>query len=150
MKKQPFTLDFSITIAAGLLLIFGLAAAVPADGLPPRPDTTPTAVPSLPAHVRGAQIILTQTSTVAFPHEAWTVLQWQSATGTWYDVEGWQGTFDPDGQVIWWVGPEHLGENNFRWQVYRDQGRSDLLATSDTFDLPQHSGQRVIVQIALP
>lgn len=33
---------------------------------------------------------------------AWPVVQWQDATGTWQDVEGWRGEVSA-GKTIWWV-----------------------------------------------
>lgn len=146
-------------IALALTLIFIALGAgqktVAGGGLPPRPTTsptpvmptaTPTAVPAIP--VNGAAIRL-YTSEPA--PGAWTVVQWQNEQGNWYDVVGWRGHLD-DGQAdmkTWWVYPTNFGEGPFRWVVYGSP-TGPKLVTSETFDLPTHNGQLVIVEVELP
>jgi hypothetical protein len=93
--------------------------------------------------------VLQQADETPFPANAWTVVQWQTALGTWADVEGWQGTFNRWNQVVWWVAPDNLGEGPFRWAVYSSEAATELLATSESFDLPENSGAVVIVPISL-
>jgi hypothetical protein len=86
----------------------------------------------------------------AYPVEpgSWTVVQWQDAQGGWHDVEGWQGTFDRENQVAWWVAPDDMGKGPFRWAVYPSRG-GQLLATSDSFYLPDSVDKGVGVEIPL-
>lgn len=144
-----FLLQFIIIAAVALSALAFTAPA--ADGLPPRPST-PTPVPPSATEqpVRGALIILQQSDTEPFPAQAWTVVQWQNEAGRWYDVEGWQGTFDSNDRVVWWVSPDSLGDGPFRWQVYDSAARDELLATSEAFDLPAHNGQRLVIDLQLP
>ena len=115
-----------------LLLSFTMAATT----LPERPaGPTEAATPS-------ARIVLSSSS---FESNDWTVVQWQSADGNWYDVSGWQGNFLLDGTVLWWVGADQLGQQNFRWLVYDDESRDQLLHTSATFNLPTQSHEVVTV-----
>jgi hypothetical protein len=78
----------------------------------------------------------------------WTRLQWQDAEDGWHDVEGWQGSFNPDQRVLWWVGEERLGEGPFRWLVYESQA-GDLLAVSQPFSLPSRGGEVLHVEVSL-
>ncbi len=151
MKKWTLLANIFGFFTLGILL---LTTAVTADDLPPRPPTvtpipaataTPIAIPDAPPN--GGQIILTQTGPDAFPPDTWTVVQWQNKAGDWYDVGGWQGTFNGDSQVIWWVDAANFGQGPFRWQAYPDQSRATLLATSDPFTLPARNRATVIVEI---
>lgn len=90
----------------------------------------------------------------------WTVVQWQDSTaGTWYAVEGWQGTFDSievsalgngtyRGVKTWWVAPGELESRSFRWQVYAAEqdccGATAPLATTDPFNLPANEGKTTV------
>lgn len=151
-----FLLQVIIIVAVALSALAFTAPA--ADGLPPRPSTPtpvpPTETPVPPSAteqpVRGALIILQQSDTEPFPAQAWTVVQWQNEAGRWYDVEGWQGTFDSNDRVVWWVSADSLGDGPFRWQVYDSAARDELLATSEAFDLPAHHGQRRFIDLQLP
>ena len=78
----------------------------------------------------------------------WTRIQWQDALGGWHDIDGWQGSFNPDQRVLWYVGEEHLGDGPFRWLVYESQG-GDLLAVSQSFDLPSRGGEVLRVEVSL-
>lgn len=78
----------------------------------------------------------------------WTRVQWQDAHGGWHDIEGWQGTFNPDQRVLWYVGPEHLGSGPFRWLVYQQPG-GRLLGVSQPFHLPSRGGELLHVTLAL-
>jgi hypothetical protein len=79
----------------------------------------------------------------------WTRVQWQDALGNWQDIEGWQGSFNEDQRVLWYVGEEQLGEGPFRWLVYESQG-GDLLAVSGSFSLPSRGGEMLGVEVSLP
>lgn len=118
-----------------ILFLMGLAvlafAQAPTAELPPRP---PTATPTL-----GAQIALAPPAGMAVSPWWWSVVQWQDDHGQWHNVDGWQGTFDPTGRVVWWVGPEHLGSGPFRWVVYETAERLHEVGRSEPFHLPgQH------------
>lgn len=80
--------------------------------------------------------------------ELWTVVQWQDAQGGWHDVEGWQGPFNQENQVVWWVAPAGLGKGPFRWTVYQSQG-GQLLAISDSFYLPDSADTAVRIELPL-
>lgn len=113
--------------------------------LPPRPGEpeTPTPVP-----IYGASIQLH--SSTSMPG-AWTVVEWQNEHGEWYVVTGWQGNLD-DGdndKKRWWVYTDDFGSSPFRWQVYDSKG-GELLATSESFELPTQNFQVVTVDIELP
>lgn len=82
------------------------------------------------------------------PLGAWTVVQWQDTRGDWHDVDGWQGPFDQERQVVWWVTPEIWGEGPFRWAIYQHQD-GQLLATSDSFNLPSSADEAVKVVMPL-
>ena len=137
-------------LAAGLVLIFWLtfslmlpAAPVRAD-LPPRPEPTETAVPLKSDSIKGAQIKLMVTQPIG---NEWTVVEWQNPmTGEWAAVEGWQGTLQPDGTQVWWVGREHFGEGPFRWLVYAGED-GQLMETSETFTMPSRDLEVVAVQV---
>ncbi len=78
----------------------------------------------------------------------WTGVQWQNAEGGWHDTEGWQGAFNLDQRVLWYVGEEHLGDGPFRWLVYENEG-SNLLAVSQPFALPSHGGEVLRIEVSL-
>jgi hypothetical protein len=108
----------------------------------PPPASTPVFV--APTAKEGAYIELRLSS---MQSGLWTVVQWQDALGVWHDVEGWQSIIDEAGRVQWWLGPENFGSGPFRWQVYQSIG-SELLATSQSFDLPHAARQWVVVEVA--
>jgi hypothetical protein len=126
-----------------LILLAGLAMLafrqLPEPEKPPRP---PTATP-----VRGAQLILILPDGAAVSPAWWSVVQWRDAAGRWHDVEGWQGTFDAEGLVVWWVGPEHFGEGPFRWVVYESAERAREIGHSESFFLPIENLSRLEVRL---
>lgn len=135
-----------ITVIALLLVVMSLTAwsqppSLPA-GLPPRPTVEPIAGDT---PYEGGLIEL-RLSGMTEP--LWTAVQWQDAFGNWHTVEGWRGTIDLTQVQQWWVNAENLGEQNFRWRIYTAPN-GDLLATSETFDLPAHNLQKVIVPVEL-
>lgn len=83
------------------------------------------------------------------------MVQWQEK-GDWHDVTGWQGTLDQiqpgangfTGIKGWWVAEDDLGTGPFRWVVYHGPGGAPL-GTSEPFDLPERTGQSVIVELSL-
>lgn len=78
----------------------------------------------------------------------WTAVQWQDPnTGMWHLVEGWQGTLDLDGSQTWWVGTEILGKGPFRWVIYAEK-EGEELAVSSSFNLPEKSGQTVLITVS--
>ena len=129
----------------GLLMAALMAMPDPetAQALPPRP--TQPAI-NAPTHIMGGFITLT---TVGATNETWTAIQWQDANGDWHLVDGWQGTPNSDNEVHWYVGPENLGSGPFRWQVY-DVPNGEILATSDSFDLPTQAGETEAIIVTVP
>lgn len=112
------------------MLLFVSVSTVGA--FPERPDGI------TPPSVLSARIVL---QAPTFEADDWTVVQWRAADGNWYDVTGWQGNFHADGTVLWWVGIDQLGQQNFRWVVYDDVQKSTVLSSSETFNLPSaHNG----------
>lgn len=79
----------------------------------------------------------------------WTLVQWQDHQGNWHDVEGWQGLLDElmnaQGYKSWWVAPGDLGRGPFRWAIYKSEGGT-LLHTSEPFNLPATSGERLTIE----
>lgn len=134
---------------AGLLLAALLAMQAPsaAQALPPRPtEAPPTAAPP---EVTGGFIVLTINMDEP-TNDVWTAVEWQDPhTDVWHLVDGWQGAPNANHEVRWYVGQEDLGSGPFRWLVY-DAPEGDLLATSETFMLPEHARQTVAVVATLP
>jgi hypothetical protein len=135
-------------LLCGLLLTMLLLTPNPSavQALPPRPTpatATPTAGPA--AYVREGGLI--ELHVHPLQTGLWTLVQWQDARGQWHDVYGWQGTVDGDLQV-WWVAPRDFGKGPFRWQVYQSYG-GPLLATSQSFSLPQRTGATVRIDVGL-
>jgi hypothetical protein len=79
----------------------------------------------------------------------WTIVQWQDSAGDWHDIEGWSGTLDEGSKRVWWVAPAAFGTGPFRWTVYQSPGGDKLLATSDSFYLPDAAGNKVRVAMTL-
>lgn len=139
-----------------MLLIVALAALAlltpsgQADaGLPPRPTASPTPTPEIsPSPQMNGRIVLSLETPVMQWARLWTAVEWQDAVGGWHTVEGWQGTFNEQGQVIWWVAEKDLGTGPFRWVVYEERYGA-LWAASESFDLPSHLGETTSVSIGL-
>jgi hypothetical protein len=141
LKKVPV-----FVFIVGLTLVLLLSGFANGD-LPPRPTPMPTAVPTETAvsPVTGGFIQL-QVTTAADKAGLWTVVQWQDGNKDWHTVEGWQGTFNPDGMVTWWVAPADLGKGPFRWQLLDAEGGTSL-AVSEAFTLPASDGQVLAVTV---
>jgi hypothetical protein len=147
------TLRIRLLIICGLLCglvmttLLLTPAQAPVQALPPRPTPlvtiAPTAVPSSYVREGGLIELHVQPARVGL----WTLIQWQDARGQWHDVDGWQGTVDGDIQ-IWWVAPRDFGKGPFRWRIYQSRGGL-LLANSEAFSLPRHTGEIVRVDVAL-
>jgi hypothetical protein len=92
------------------------------------------------------------------PDGVWTMVQWQDSAGGWHDVDGWQGTPDDKDQKTWWLAPDLFGKGPFRWLVYRGVSRGPdrdlngdrLIATSESFYLPNSPGEKLQFQVSLP
>ncbi len=154
------------SIAAALTALFALGALVSPGALaelPPRPDP-PTTVPTQQAPTGTAGLLLKATFPADWPWTRvhWqtplTVVQWQDDTGSWHDVEGWQGPLalivpGPANTMVglkaWGVAAKDFGTGPFRWLVYADNSRAERLATSEDFTLPSHSGHRRTVEVTL-
>jgi hypothetical protein len=122
-----------------------LIAATPVDfivtALPPRPTVAPVS-----GNTPGASIQLQIEGVTVGTEGVWTAIQWVDGFGDWHTVDGWQGTVELDGTQTWWVAPEDLDTGPFRWQVFDEQGGM-LLATSDSFNLPERERTRMVVPI---
>jgi len=160
--KSSLWLLFIIAVACASVGI--VSSLAPAHALPPR-SPTPTVAEVVPARStpdRGSIELR-----VRFPdglpgrespwQELWTAVEWQDPhTGTWREVESWQGTLDGvrgegdavAGHKTWWVARRDRGTGPFRWLVYRGRG-GPLVATSAPFDLPAGAGQTVVVEVTI-
>lgn len=159
------------TIAVMVLLVLSslamTAQALPIRPTPEDPTEEPTEEPEAPKvapmpdlgalelHVRFPETWPWQQSAW---DQLWTVVEWKDAKGNWRTVAGWQGTLDEvtrdaddavTSKKTWWVGKPNLGRGPFRWRVYSSQNGT-LLATSETFTLPQSTHETVQVEISLP
>ena len=153
------------------LLAPSLTLAAPSD-LPPRPTPVPTPIPQPPPPALPfrqpspwAAIELQAQFSPAWPWSElpwgslWTVVHWQDSSGKWQEVKGWQGTLDEivggatpthswQGRKVWWVAEKDWGTGPFRWAIYQSQD-GPVLAESEPFQLPDASGQRLIVELPL-
>jgi len=154
------------SIIGTLLLVTLLPALVQAapPALPPRPTLQPTLQPtsqptpqSVPHSVPVGSLIdlrfqFPETGLDFQWQELWTVVQWLEGKEDWHNVEGWQGTPDEvnnsEGKKVWWVAKRSFGKGPFRWLIYRSRG-GDLLATSDSFYLPDSADSEVWVEVSL-
>jgi hypothetical protein len=135
MRKSRDWFIFFLVLACALLLGAWLSPA--ALALPPRP--TPAPPPpnaSIELHVASA------------PAGLWTIVQWQDGLGDWHDVEGWQGELDAGDQKVWWVNRADQGKGPFRWVILQGIG-GEVVATSESFNLPDSRGEVVIVEVSL-
>ena len=133
-----------LLILGGLGILLLMTAFAPA-ALPPRPEATPVPPTPTPA-AAGAQIELAVSGGQG---NEWTKVQWlDAAANQWRNVDGWGGSVDGNGRVLWWVGEENLGRGPFRWQVFDEEG-GDLLATSGRFFLPGRAGDLLEVTVSL-
>ncbi len=145
MNSKILRLIYVPIMLAGVILVasFLLQRPAPAQALPPRPTAVPTAVPI----ITGAGIQLTVEGAVG---NEWTMVQWQHPfTGEWHDISGWQGRLNEDMGQQWWVGSEHFGRGPYRWQVY-EQEINSLVAVSDSFTMPERSGQILQIHVTVP
>ena len=155
-------------LTAGLLALSLFTFPGALAELPPRPDVPgcpedptpePDADESLPAG-----ILLRATFPADWPwtHVHWqtplTVVQWQDGEGAWHDVEGWRAPLalivsGPADTLIGWrpwgVDPKDFGSGPFRWVVYADSSKEDVLATSSAFDLPRGSEETRVIDVML-
>lgn len=147
---------FIVVIALLMTIISGLklpsfAAPILIDAeLPPR---SPTATPEPPKTLdspMGSTIVLDVHATSPLTTDLWTIVQWQDALGEWHNVEGWQGGLNLNLKVIWWVAPENFGEGPFRWVVYKQRNYDEVVAVSESFELPTHDKETVQVEVVLP
>ncbi len=141
----------SLTLFCAVTLLAGLWSSTPtAKAAPPpaRPTLTPTPY-AAPARSVGSYIELrVPTDNIGL----WTVVQWQDPQGAWHDVETWRGILDEinnhKGDKLWWVYARDYGKGPFRWVVY-DRPGGQVLAASQSFNLPGAPNQHVIVEVTL-
>jgi hypothetical protein len=163
MKTQYKSITY-LTVAAlfGFLFLSFVYAGVNANtttDLPPRPTgvPTPTAEPEQPAPPPPAEkpaAVAPQGGFISLSMAApspdyWVTIQWYDGQGTWYTVSGWQGNFDHEGEVVWWVAPEDMGKGPFRWVVLSAEVDGHALAISDEFHLPTHTLQTVKQEVSV-
>lgn len=115
------------------------------QALPPRPTPVPTPTLATVSSSQDKGGFLELQAGVLYAGD-WTYVQWQDAAGGWHTVDGWQGTAEADGGVVWWVRAADLGKGPFRWCV-ADQYGGAPLAVSAAFNLPDRAGQRVVVKL---
>ena len=143
-----------LMVCVGLLGLWALTiVSVPSVGaaaLPPRPTPGPTPVIVVGQPGQGAFIEL---HVPAARPGWWTVVQWQDAQQNWNTVTGWQGSFDAitssGGTKLWWVAPADLGKGPFRWAIYAAKD-DQLLAASESFNLPAQAKTKTIVTVSVP
>lgn len=138
-----------LILVAGLML-FGLMTAgeaVVVDAAPAAVGTRPTPIlpPPTGTPFAGGFIELRLDPGRG---NVWTEMQWRGVGDAWHDVDGWRGAPDEAGVVRWYVGPEHLGQGPFRWQVYDQDGRR-LLGSSEPFYLPDRPRATLTVTVEL-
>ncbi len=148
--KQPQTIFWvAVFVLISLLLLAWppLLTPVGAD-LPSRATPIPAQPPGDDDDDKpdGAFIVLQVPSA---PAGVWTIVQWQDSGGDWHDIEGWQGTLDEGDQKMWWLAPNLFGKGPFRWLVYQSTRGEELLATSESFYLPDTVGKKVWVEVSL-
>jgi len=145
-----FWFTFTLALISVLLLAWRPLPTQAGPDLPPR-KPPPAAQPSdddddQDEEPVGAHIVLQVPP--ALPG-VWTIVQWQDTAGGWHDIDGWQGTLDEGDQKMWWLGPGLLGKGPFRWLVYQSTKGDKLLATSDSFYLPDAEGEKLWVEVSL-
>jgi len=141
-----FWFALALALISVLLLAWPpLLTPVGAD-LPPRATPTPRPPDDDDDKPVGAHIVLQVPSALA---GIWTIVQWQDSAGDWHDIEGWQGTLDKGHQKMWWLAPDLFGKGPFRWLVYQSTRGDKLLATSDSFYLPDAEGKKLRVEVSL-
>ncbi len=85
------------------------------------------------------------------PTGAVSIVQFQSPSGEWFDVTGWQATLNQMTgtdvpYVVWTVDKDNFGQGPFRWVVYQPDGKT-FWAISDIFNLPPGGGMNQSVTI---
>lgn len=105
----------------------------------PRPTLAP--LPAQGVRMTGAYIELRAPEAAGLR----AVVQWQSADGTWHDVDGWRSELRGE-PVIWWTAPSDFGKGPFRWAAYGDDRVQPRFA-SESFRLPNNHGDRTIVTL---
>jgi hypothetical protein len=163
-KTHRAALQIAVAACAVLLVasVSPLVHTAQAD-LPPRPNPSVPTGPDGGKSPAGAPLVLQATFGPSWPwdrvhwQDLWTVVQWQSAEGTWHIVEGWQGTLDRVeveengdiiGEKVWWVYETNLGQGPFRWLVYEGRG-GRLIAAGDSFHLPASVNQQSTIEVSL-
>lgn len=150
-KNNPTIFRRGFTIVCLIMLAISLLPAPPVAALPPRPDVgensttgseggggddgSSTNGAHIELHIRPRQ------------PDLWTVVQWQDNTGEWFDVYGWQAPFEGE-SLIWWVDPSNFGNGPFRWVVYKNSNKTELLGSQE-FYLPQQVGESLKVDLIL-
>ena len=168
IKIRQFTFLHFFTLLGGIIiLILAVANSATADyKLPPRNTPDPTAEPnSQSGSVTSAggrvhlRVLFSRDwpwDTMHWQEGLWHVIEWNDHAGTWYAVDGWQGTLETIqqeddrwvGQKELWVAQDNFGAGPFRWLIYKGEGGA-LMATSPEFYLPSESGNTISVELEL-
>ncbi len=161
-KHRPIAFVLTVSVLVLGVLGVGVSAGgarrpmVVDPAQPPRPTltSTPSAMPSGAASIElHAQFGQNPPLTTSQLSALWTVVQWQDGSGNWFDVAGWQGPFDELndtwGLKVWGVNADRFGQGPFRWLVTNQQEGGAVLATSQTFYLPNAAGIVTVVTVAM-
>jgi hypothetical protein len=150
MKVQyKFISYLTVAVVFGFLFLSFVYVGVNANDssdLPPRPEGVPTPQPEQAPVVHPTGGFIALTMEVPSP-DYWVTVQWYDGQETWYTVSGWQGNFNQDREVLWWVSPEDMGKGPFRWVVLAEVDGPPV-AISDEFYLPTHTLETVRVEIS--
>ena len=104
----------------------------------PSPDNSADSKADAPSRAgdRGSMIVLQSSSADG---DDWVTVEWLAGDGNWYEVNGWRGHIN-NGEIIWWVSKENLGQGLFRWVVYDNDSQQQVHSVSDPFSLPEVEG----------
>lgn len=78
----------------------------------------------------------------------WSQVQWRDTAGRWHDVDGWQGGYTRNNEVLWWVSQKDLGTGPYRWLIAAGPG-GPVLAYSDPFLVPDRRGEQTTITLTL-
>lgn len=86
--------------------------------------------------------------TIPYQPGLWTIVQWSDGVNNWLDSNGWQGSYNQEDHVSWFVEQKDFGKGPFRWVVDDGPG-GRLLATSQVFYLPTKADEVIRIEVRL-